>query len=234
MLELAAQSPGVCFVAGTPVLAACGYVSIEEIKVGDMVWSKNADNGEMALKVVRQTYVRETSELVHLSVGEERITTTPEHPFYVPQKGWTAASQLRAGDILVRHDGQYVVVEKVQHEILEAPITVYNFEVADFHTYYVGYGSVLVHNTCGPKKQATYSTRKQAFNAAKREIGVPRSQQPTVLPNIGNRGEINPGRVFDFGNGRYIRDDVVGHTFQDGTHIGPHFNTPNGLHIFYE
>ena len=234
MLELAAQSPGVCFVAGTPVLAACGYVSIEEIKVGDMVWSKNADNGEMALKVVRQTYVRETSELVHLSVGEERITTTPEHPFYVPQKGWTAASQLRAGDILVRHDGQYVVVEKVQHEILEAPITVYNFEVADFHTYYVGYGSVLVHNTCGPKKQATYSTRKQAFNAAKREIGVPRSQQPTVLPNIGNRGEINPGRVYDFGNGRYIRDDVVGHTFQDGTHIGPHFNTPNGLHIFYE
>lgn len=40
-------------------------------------------------------------------------------------------------------------LEQIQHEILEAPIKVYNFEVADFHTYYVGESSVLVHNTCG-------------------------------------------------------------------------------------
>ena len=31
--------------------------------------------------------------------------------------------------------------------MLEAPVTVYNFEVEDFHTYYVGDG-VLVHNAC--------------------------------------------------------------------------------------
>jgi len=36
----------------------------------------------------------------------------------------------------------------VQHEILETPATVYNFEVEDFHTYYVGENSILVHNTC--------------------------------------------------------------------------------------
>ena len=50
------------------------------------------------------------------------------------------------------------------------------FEVEDFRTYYVGESSVLVHNECGPKKQETYETRKQAFNAAKRDLGVPRSQ----------------------------------------------------------
>ena len=33
----------------------------------------------------------------------------------------------------------------------EAPIAVYNFEVEDFHTYYVGDSSVLVHNACTPK-----------------------------------------------------------------------------------
>jgi hypothetical protein len=32
--------------------------------------------------------------------------------------------------------------------LLEAPIAVYNFEVEDFHTYYVGDTSVLVHNLC--------------------------------------------------------------------------------------
>ena len=66
---------------------------------------------------------------------------------------------LRAGDILVSANGQYVVVEKVQHEILETPIKVYNFEVADFHTYYVGEGAVLVHNTCVVKENGVRKHR---------------------------------------------------------------------------
>ena len=37
----------------------------------------------------------------------------------------------------------------VQHELLESPVTVYNFEVEGFHTYFVGSTSVLVHNRCG-------------------------------------------------------------------------------------
>jgi hypothetical protein len=116
---------------------------------------------------------------------------------------------------------------------LEAPIKVYNFEVADYHTYYVGESAVLVHNDCGPKNQVTYGTRRQAFNAAKREINVPVSQQPKVLPNIGNRGELNAGRLYDFGNGKYIRDDIAGHVFKDGGMLGRHFNTSTGVHIFY-
>ena len=39
-------------------------------------------------------------------------------------------------------------VEQVQHEILEAPIFVYNFQVEDYHTYYVTDSGVLVHNMC--------------------------------------------------------------------------------------
>ncbi len=69
------------------------------------------------------------------------------HPFYSPVKGWSDAVQLRAGDILVLVNGEYVVVEKVQHEILEAPVTVYNFQVEDFHTYYITIAGVLVHNS---------------------------------------------------------------------------------------
>ena len=51
---------------------------------------------------------------------------------------------LCAGDKLVNHNGEMVVVEQVQHEILEAPVVVYNFEVADYHTYFVGTNGVLV------------------------------------------------------------------------------------------
>ena len=149
MLEMAAQSPGVCFVAGTPVLTACGYIDIEKIKAGDMVWAENPETGEKGVKEVVQTFVNETTELIYVHIGNEEIVTTPEHPFYSPVKGWIAACKLRAGDIIVLCNGSYVTVEKIQHEILESPITVYNFEVADFHTYYVGKSAVLVHNTCG-------------------------------------------------------------------------------------
>ena len=34
---------------------------------------------------------------------------------------------------------------------MESPIKVYNFEVDDFHTYFVGGSSILVHNVCGVK-----------------------------------------------------------------------------------
>ena len=63
-------------------------------------------------------------------------------------KGFIGAIHLRAGDILVLVNGQYAILEKVQHEILEAPIKVYNFEVEGYHTYFVGDCAVLVHNVC--------------------------------------------------------------------------------------
>ena len=47
--------------------------------------------------------------------------------FYSPVKGWTQTINLRAGDILVTVNGEYVVVKKVQHEILENPVQVYNW-----------------------------------------------------------------------------------------------------------
>ena len=139
-----------CFIAGTLVATETGYVTIENIKVGDLVWAHDPETGETALKPVVQTFRNETAEWIHVTVNGETLTCTPEHPFYVPKKGWTSAIDLRAGDILVMLNGEYVVIEQVQHELLESPVAIYNFEVAGFHTYYVGEEPVLVHNRgCG-------------------------------------------------------------------------------------
>ncbi len=73
----------------------------------------------------------------------ETISDTPSHPFYVDKLGWTLARSLRAGDILVLSNGELVTVEWVQHEILESPIKVYNFEVEEFHTYFVGENGIF-------------------------------------------------------------------------------------------
>lgn len=131
------------------MLTASGAAAIETIRAGDRVWAWDEETGEVALKEVVETYVNKTDELIHVFVNGEEIVTTPSHPFYSPVKGWTKAVHLRAGDILVLVNGEYVVVEKVQHEILETPVTVYNFQVEDYHTYYVTNMGVLVHNTCG-------------------------------------------------------------------------------------
>jgi hypothetical protein len=76
------------------------------------------------------------------------VRTTPEHPFWVKGKGWTAAGALQAGDELSSHDGRWVAVEEV-YDTGEFE-TVYNVRVAEHHTYFVGrqdWGfSVWAHN----------------------------------------------------------------------------------------
>ena len=139
---------GVCFIAGTLVHSEDGSKAIEDISAGDKVWAWDEETGDVALKEVVETYINETDELIHVFVNGEEIITTPTHPFYSPAKGWIDACDLRAGDILILVSGEQVTVEKVQHETLETPIVVYNFQVEDYHTYYVTNRGVLVHNSC--------------------------------------------------------------------------------------
>ena len=137
-----------CFVAGTMIATEEGHLPIEDIKVGDHVWATDPETGVTDLKKVVNTFINETTAVTHVTINGEVITSTQSHPYYVVGQGWTLAGNLRAGDILVMLNGEKVVLELVQHEILETPVTTYNFEVADFHTYYVGTYNVLVHNKC--------------------------------------------------------------------------------------
>ena len=117
-------------------------------------------------------------------VAEEEIVSTRNHPFYSPVKGWTEACRLRAGDILVLVNGDYAVVEKVQHELLESPIKVYNLQVQDYHTYYVGSPGALVHNSCktrpeSPDKVSNSYINNNNIDAHRfknKAAGIPQSQ----------------------------------------------------------
>ena len=113
-----------------------------------MVWAEEPETGERALKRVVRTFLNEKDELVHVQVNGETITCTTEHPFYVQGKGWVAAKDLQLNDKLELQNGEDAFVDDVRHEKLLETIQVFNFEVEDFHTYYVGAGCVLVHNLC--------------------------------------------------------------------------------------
>ncbi len=76
------------------------------------------------------------------------IRTTDEHPFWVDGKGWRKTIELELGDRLIGRDGETVEVEEVldtgQYE------TVYNFRVAEHHTYFVGgdgWGFLWAHSS---------------------------------------------------------------------------------------
>ena len=199
-MKFLAQEAGFvqCFVAGTLVSAKSGLLPIEDIQPGDLVWATDPDTGDTALKTVVRTFRNGSEELVHLTVNGEEIVTTPGHPFWVPVKGWTKAVQLRAGDRLQLLNGEYVVVEQVQHELLEDPVFVYNFEVEDFHTYYVGAGSVLVHNACQQRVAGT----KDGYNAKVSVGGEPKHRphahiywKNTRLASVDINGNITDGAL---------------------------------------
>ena len=148
-----------CFIAGTLIKTDDGSVPIEQIAVGDLVWAWDEGTGNTELKPVVETYINEADELIHLFVNGEEIITTSEHPFYSPAKGWTVASRLCVGDILVLATREYVLVEQIYHEFLETPTTVYNFQVDDNHTYFVGCAGILVHNACRPSSPVKVSDK---------------------------------------------------------------------------
>ena len=145
----AANSAGVkpsCFVAGTLVMAVAGMVAIETIKSGDKVISTDPETMETSPKTVLETYIREVTTLVHLTVNGEEIVTTVDHPFYVKNQGFIKAGELIVGDELLDVNGNVLLVENFAIELTDEPVTVYNFQVEDFHTYHVGCFYVLVHN----------------------------------------------------------------------------------------
>jgi RHS repeat-associated protein len=157
-------SGGMCFVEGTAVLAASGAVAIEAVAVGDLVYAYDDQTGDVALKEVVQLFRNETYELttVRTSDGQE-IISTPGHKYYTLNREWVSANELRAGDRLINLNGIVIIVEWIQHEIFESPVVVYNFEVKDYHTYFVASNInapiqefVLVHNkNCNYSKTNT-------------------------------------------------------------------------------
>ena len=137
-LSRAISDPTGCFVAGTQVPTVDGYKNIEDIEVGDQVYSENPYTGEKGYKKVVETYIKEKHTIVYLKVNNETIETTNEHPFWVEEENaFVKAEDLEVGDTLRLRDGETVTLEGIESKTSEDITKVYNFQVADWHTYYV-------------------------------------------------------------------------------------------------
>ncbi|MFP2925664.1 polymorphic toxin-type HINT domain-containing protein [Pyxidicoccus sp. 3LG] len=144
-----------CFVAGTPVLTKEGLKPIEEVQAGDEVWARSDATDESGWKRVLR--IKETNDkpVVDVELGSEdgrgeMIGATPDHPFWVEGRGWTPAGHLLPGMRVPSSHGGWLHVQRATWR--QSRATVFNFEVEDFHTYFVGDLSAWVHNNnvdCG-------------------------------------------------------------------------------------
>ena len=171
-------------------MTAAGVLAIERIKAGDVVLSAHQETFEVGHRKVLETYVREVDRLVHLVVNGETIITTFDHPFYVKDKGFVYATNLWIGAELIDKNGNILHVEEIYHEYLEdETCTVYNFQVEDYHTYFVSEQCIWVHNVgCGgsygnlkaDKKGKLYASEEVHHTPAKKSSNLSKRDGPAI------------------------------------------------------
>ncbi|WP_298424362.1 polymorphic toxin-type HINT domain-containing protein [uncultured Kordia sp.] len=139
-------SPCGCFTSGTQVLTSDGYKNIETIKKGDLVWAFDDKTQKLKLKPVINTFIKVRDHIYKIYADDEVIEATDDHPFFIGGK-WIKVKNLKVGDELTLYDGSKIIIDNITYH--KGEYKVYNFEVADFHTYYISKENILVHNS-GP------------------------------------------------------------------------------------
>ncbi|HEU5376518.1 MAG TPA: polymorphic toxin-type HINT domain-containing protein [Ktedonobacteraceae bacterium] len=96
----------------------------------------------------------------------EVLHTNERHPFLTQEQGFLPVSQLKAGMHILRADGSVGVVSNIT--VVPGSQVMYNLTVAHDHTYVVGTGQWIVHNTnCGNFAQAAVDWLKSPAGANK-------------------------------------------------------------------
>jgi hypothetical protein len=206
-MSVRSATGGSCFTRDTEVATEDGYKPIGEIQIGDEVltWDESTDN--LVVEPVTNVFQRTVDEIFTLLVGGETIETTPEHPFWVVDKGWVKVKELRSGDLFRAPGGQTLMLTDIRSE--RRLVTVYNIEVGSTHTYFVSRERVLVHNKAAPSKAPQFSKNPKYIM---KRLGIDKRQFNEAIHDIKSRIPGNPdvnvdvvsGDVFDPRSGEWI------------------------------
>jgi hypothetical protein len=140
-----------CFVRGTRIVTPRGFRRIEDLAVGDEVYSLDVESRRPVVRRVARLLRAEATETFHIAAGELHIAgVTSEHPFYdAERKAWTPAGEIQKGTQLVAWLGTSDVrdLEVTTHH--RAPskgkVEVFNLTIdGPEHNYFAE--GLLVHN----------------------------------------------------------------------------------------
>lgn len=134
-----------CFIAGTEISLANGDVkNIEDVLVGEEVFTYNEDKKAIETGIVGDLKKHEVNSVIRLTLDNENIiVTTAEHPFFVVGSGWVKAGELKPLDVCLKEDGKESLISTV--EVLEEKHEVFNLlSVSGNHNFFAN--GILVHN----------------------------------------------------------------------------------------
>ncbi len=136
-----------CLASGTPVATETGSRPIEQILPGDKVLAQDPDTGELDYRLVLQRTVRRLGEMRKVSMGDNSVTVTLGHPFWVVGSGWRMAKELEVGQRVRCLEGprKVTAVEALPEDVA------YNLVVDSSATYFAGNSRVLLHDNTLPK-----------------------------------------------------------------------------------
>ena len=151
-----------CFPIGTPISTPNGIVAIESLNVGDLVYGFDIGetanySADLVAKPVTQVFKHswseadEFSKLIIISHTRGTLNITGNHEILTSSQpgttylGFVRAEYLKIGDIIYDEQGQPSEILEISPG--EPYDYVYNFEVADVHTYVAG--GIRVHNGGG-------------------------------------------------------------------------------------
>jgi Pretoxin HINT domain/A nuclease of the HNH/ENDO VII superfamily with conserved WHH len=119
---------------------------------------------------VTEWFQRETSAIIDIFIGIEKISCTTDHPFWVQGQGWVSAFQLKGGMALQNREGEPQVIDVVRRR--DEVAQVFNVEIEGQHTYFVSDLEILSHNMCGDPVRPVDSPNYEVGYEAKLERGT--------------------------------------------------------------
>jgi hypothetical protein len=229
-----------CFIAGTMVMSAQGAVPIEAVRPGMEVRARDEFTQAEGWKPVLQTFTTHPEELFTLGYDtdgdgatDEELTGTGEHPFWVEDLGeFVPMRDLRPGMrlSLAREGATAIVTGNVSKRGPPGErFTTYNFEVADFHTYFVGSAGVWVHNRglghC-QKVYALYKRYRDSPNAANETPFQTLARMKARMESAPGLGGVRPDKIPSAIWGRASSDIAQGmlHNYSGNLADFPTFN----------
>jgi Pretoxin HINT domain len=128
--------------------------------VGEKVLAYNPSTKKMELQPILHVWINHDNDLVDLtithptkpgketSVSSEVIHTNKKHPFLTVEKGFLPVAKINLGMHVVEASGQVGVI--TGWKVVPGIKVMYNLEVALDHTFVVGVGMWVVHNSACP------------------------------------------------------------------------------------
>ena len=135
-----------CFVAGTLVKTEYGHKKIEDIKIGEKVYTLNLENQKFEYKIVLEIFKNKAPSTITIQFENEiEVETTPNHKFFVINREFIEARNLEIGDIVLNNNSLGKKITNIKYNYYFEK-DVYNLFVEDNNNYFVSEFGVLVHN----------------------------------------------------------------------------------------